>query len=78
MSRSGYDLIVSIRSWCYLYPIETYVDVVKTGLRPGGRLLVDVSKNLGGLATLREYLPDANLVSERQDLVRCLYVKSSN
>lgn len=75
LSESRYDLIVSVRSWCYLYPIETYIDVVRDRLRPGGRLLVDVHKKLGGLAALREFLPDASLVSERQDLVRCLYAK---
>ena len=75
--KNKYDLIVSMRSWCYLYPIETYIEVVRTALRPGGTFLVDVHKNLGGLAALCAYLPDATLVSERQDLVRCLYVKTS-
>lgn len=70
-----YDLIVSMRSWCYLYPIETYIEVVRTALRPGGIFFVDVHNNLGGLAALRAYLPAATLVSERQDLVRCRYVK---
>jgi len=75
LSRSEYDLIVSVRSWCYLYPVETYIETARTALRPGGILLVDVNKKLGGLAALREHLPDAHLVSDRQDLVRCLYTK---
>ena len=74
----GYDLIVSIRSWCYLYPIETYIGVVHERLRPGGRLVVDVNKNLGGLVALQEHLPEARLISDRQDLERCLYVKSGD
>lgn len=78
LSESGYDLIVSVRSWCYLYPIDTYIDLVHTALRPGGRLLVDVNKKLGGLAALQEHLPSAQLVSDRQDLIRCLYVNDAD
>ena len=77
MIRSSQSSIVSMRSWCYLYPIETYIDVVRTALRPGGRLLVDVNKKQGGLVALRQHLPQAELVSERQDLVRCLYTKAA-
>ncbi len=75
LSDFDYDLIISIRSWCYLYPIETYIGVVHGRLRPGGRLVVDVNKSIGGLAALQEHLPDARLISNRQDLERCLYVK---
>lgn len=36
------DLIVSIRSWAHHYPAETYIELAKTALLPGGRVIVDV------------------------------------
>ena len=77
LTRASYDLIVSVRSWCYLYPIETYIDVARDRLRPGGRLIVDVGKKRGGLQALHQFLSDATLISDRQDLVRCLWIKTT-
>ena len=39
-----FDLVYSICSWGHHYPIETYVDEVRGGLRSGGRLIVDLRR----------------------------------
>ncbi len=48
------DLVVSIASWGFHYPVSTYLDQVCRALRPGGRLILDVRLGEGQ----REQLED--------------------
>ncbi|MGK0448192.1 MAG: SAM-dependent methyltransferase, partial [Polaribacter sp.] len=47
-----FDLIISIISWGFHYPVETYLDEVFDNLKPGGTLIVDVRKDSNGLELL--------------------------
>lgn len=40
------DLVVSLQSWCYHYPVGTYLSLVKRSLKPRGRVIVDHRRNL--------------------------------
>lgn len=44
----GFDVIISLISWGFHYPITTYLDGAYGKLRPGGVLIVDVRRNTGG------------------------------
>jgi SAM-dependent methyltransferase len=46
------DLVISIISWGFHYPVATYLEQVHARLRPGGRLILDVRKDQGGEAAL--------------------------
>lgn len=40
-----FDLILSIRSWCFLYPLETYIDYIKKVSNEKTIFIADVHKN---------------------------------
>lgn len=42
IKNNKYDLIYSIRSWCFLYDVSTYSDLVKSSLSKNGILICDV------------------------------------
>lgn len=46
------DLIFSRRSWCYHYPYSTYRNNVIQTLKPGGKLFVDVFRDVDALETI--------------------------
>ena len=56
-----YDLIVSLISWGFHYPVSTYLDDVQRTLAPGGTLIVDVRDGTGAEDELR-VLGDAEVV----------------
>jgi SAM-dependent methyltransferase len=42
------DLVISLISWGFHYPVETYLEQAHALLRAGGRLILDVRKGQGG------------------------------
>jgi SAM-dependent methyltransferase len=48
------DVVLSLLSWGYHYPIEAYLDDVCRVLCPGGMLIVDIRKGTDGVAVLSE------------------------
>ena len=56
-----YDLILSLISWGFHYPVSTYLDDVQRTLAPGGTLIVDVRDGTGAEDELR-VLGDAEVV----------------
>jgi len=59
-----FDLIVSLLSWGYHYPLETYLDDVTETLAPGGTVILDVRKRTDGRATLSEAFDSLSVVEE--------------
>jgi len=47
--RCGIDVVISLISWGFHYPVETCLDRVHEMLNPGGRLILDVRKQTGGV-----------------------------
>lgn len=45
IKESSIDLVLSFRSWSYLYPVETYSDLVNKILTSNGKIICDVLKN---------------------------------
>jgi SAM-dependent methyltransferase len=43
-----FDLILSLVSWGFHYPVETYLDEVYEKLMPGGTLIIDIRKGTEG------------------------------
>jgi SAM-dependent methyltransferase len=48
------DLVISLFSWGFHYPVSTYLPLVRRVLRPGGRLILDICKRHDGRAELAE------------------------
>jgi SAM-dependent methyltransferase len=51
---STVDLVVSLISWGFHYPVAAYLERVHALLAPGGRLILDVRGGTGGEAELRQ------------------------
>jgi SAM-dependent methyltransferase len=46
--QHAYDLVVSLLSWGFHYPVETYLERVLSSLSAGGVLIIDVRKGTDG------------------------------
>lgn len=60
------DNIISLLSWGWHYPVETYLDLARRILRPGGRLILDIRGGTDGRSVLAPYfkaLPDIGSTS---------------
>jgi SAM-dependent methyltransferase len=57
------DLVISLLSWGFHYPVSTYLPLVERCLRPGGRLILDVRKGQGGLEALSRSLRQVAIIS---------------
>ncbi len=50
--KQGLDLVVSLISWGYHYPVSTYLDSAYALLRKTGSLIIDIREGSNGLDTL--------------------------
>lgn len=60
----GVDLVVSLLSWGFHYPLAVYVDHVRRVAREGATVVLDVRKGTGDLEQLQGLLGDARVVLE--------------
>lgn len=58
------DLVISLISWGFHYPVPVYADQVRALLRPGGRVILDVRKGTDGKAELQARFPRVETISE--------------
>jgi len=59
-----FDLIVSLISWGFHYPIDVYLNEVQATLKDSGRLVVDVRNGTDGLAKLKNSFINTRVVKE--------------
>ncbi len=64
------DLVISILSWGFHYPVATYLEQAHARLRPGGRLILDVRKDQGGEALLARRFARVDVVLDLGRAVR--------
>jgi len=67
------DLIVSLLSWGFHYPVSTYLALVERCLRPGGRLIIDLRRGQGGLDELDQRLWCVEILSSSVKFDRACY-----
>jgi SAM-dependent methyltransferase len=58
------DLVLSLISWGFHYPVETYVQRVHEVLRPGGVAILDVRKQTSGLEVLNALFAEVDVLLE--------------
>jgi len=58
------DLVISLFSWGYHYPVSTYVKRVYELLKPNGVLILDIRRNSDGVKQLKEIFRSIEIVSE--------------
>jgi SAM-dependent methyltransferase len=69
------DLVISLISWGFHYPVETYVQAVYQLLSEQGRLILDVRKKTDGLALLKDRFSACDVIAEEKKYVRVLCSK---
>jgi SAM-dependent methyltransferase len=69
------DLIISILSWGFHYPVRTYLERAHALLRPGGRLILDVRKGQDGEALLERRFGRLQVALDMGGAVRVVATK---
>ena len=66
------DLIVSLRSWGFHYPIPVYLERVVANMADGGVLITDIRRGTAGVDQLRNAFEELAIISSQQsDLTVC-------
>jgi len=62
------DLIISLKSWGFHYPIHTYMNLAKRSLRPGGTIIVDLRKGANQIEEMAQsfHLVELNVGRSRK------------
>ncbi|MEN8162918.1 MAG: class I SAM-dependent methyltransferase [Acidobacteriota bacterium] len=58
------DLVISIASWGFHYPVSDYLEQVYEALKPGGKLILDVRTGQGQEKALRGRFETLDLIAE--------------
>jgi SAM-dependent methyltransferase len=74
-TESGLDLIISLISWGYHYPVSVYLEQVVDKLRPGGCLIMDVRKGTEGLDALAQAFRELRTISASDTQIRIRAIK---
>lgn len=76
LEDASVDLMLSLISWGFHYPVETYLDEACRVLRPGGRLILDVRRGTEGMRLLEGRLTRVATVRDEPKFERVLFTKS--
>lgn len=71
----GFDLVLSLISWGFHYPVETYLERVYELLNRGGVVILDVRKGTGGLELIAQKFGEFSVISERRKYLRLRAVR---
>ena len=66
------DLVISLVSWGYHYPLDTYLDQVVAMLGEDGSLVIDLRKDQDGIVKIMNSFSDVKLVDETFRHVRVI------
>jgi SAM-dependent methyltransferase len=70
------DLIISLISWGFHYPVSTYLSEVARVLAPAGSLIMDVRSGSDGMEELQKQLPQVTVIKEYPKWRRVLAKRS--
>ena len=71
-----FDLVISLISWGFHYPVSTYLDEVYNSLNMGGTLIIDVRKDSGGEELLKNKFGSFEVIYEARKHRRILIKKN--
>ena len=69
------DLVISLISWGFHYPVSTYIAQVYQLLRKSGHLILDIRRGLGGEKELRPYFQEYHIIQKTPKYNRILACK---
>jgi SAM-dependent methyltransferase len=69
------DLVLSLLSWGFHYPVSTYLRLAERVLKPDGRLILDVRKGQGGLETVATSFSTVAIIDSSVKADRVCFIK---
>ena len=70
--KNNFDIIISLISWGFHYPVSTYLDECCKKLNENGVLIIDVRKNVGGEKELGARFSNIKVIFEGKKYRRLL------
>ena len=58
------DLVISLISWGFHYPVETYLDKVSNLLSEEGTIIMDIRKNTNGIDVIKQKFSKFDIIFE--------------
>ncbi len=72
---NAFDVILSLISWGFHYPVEVYLDDAYDALSDAGVLIIDIRKNTGGKQILSEKFSSVETIATSKKYERVLATK---
>lgn len=69
------DLVISLISWGFHYPVETYLNKAHEVLNKGGSLIIDVRKGTNGIDVLNNVFSKLTVIYDEKKFKRVLALK---
>jgi hypothetical protein len=73
--RKKFDIVISLISWGFHYPVSTYLDKVYTNLNKNGTLILDIRKNTHGMEEIKRKFGNYKIINETKTITRILATK---
>jgi SAM-dependent methyltransferase len=64
------DLVISLLSCGYHYPVEEYLEQIEKWLSKNGKLIIDLREGTEGFNTVRHVFPDIDVISSYNKSIR--------
>ncbi len=71
----SFDLVISLISWGYHYPLSTYLDEVYNKLNNRGIIILDIRKNTGGEKEIEKKFGNYKIIFETKKYLRIMASK---
>ena len=69
------DLVISLISWGYHYPVEIYLNRVYDLLKNSGLIIMDIRKKTNGIESLKKKFKKVFIIMEKETYQRVLVIK---
>ena len=69
------DLVISLISWGYHYPVEIYLNRVYDLLKNSGLIIMDIRKKTNGIESLKKKFKKVFIIMEKETYQRVLAIK---
>ena len=76
--RNKFDIIISLLSWGFHYPVSVYLDEAYKKLEKGGIMIIDVRKNTDGEKEIKEKFGNCKIILDSKKYIRVLAQKKPN
>ena len=78
MFEEAFDVVLSLLSWGFHYPVSSYLAAVYEKLKPAGVLILDIRKGSGGEKEIERRFGSYEVISERAASLRIVARKPHN